>query len=219
MPLGSEINFLAKYPRTPRNPEARAREKTEEDVRIARQFGREFFDGDRRYGYGGYTWSPTRWRGVVEDMLAYYGDIYSVLDVGCAKGYMLREFRRQRPDLVVYGCDVSDYAMASAPIDVDRFLMHCPADDLEFWSDKEIDLVISINTIHNLDRTGCIKALQEIQRVGKRAYITVDAYSNEEERKRMMDWNLTALTILHVDEWRKLFEEAGYTGDYGFWMP
>ena len=63
-------------------------------------------------------------------------------------------------------------------------------------------MVISINTIHNLDKSDCAKALKEISRVTKKfLFITVDAYRNEEEKKRMFDWNLTAKTIMSENEW------------------
>ena len=214
----AEFDLLKRYPRAQRDPKARAAAKTPDDIRIAREFGYDFFDGDRRHGYGGYRYSPTRWAGVVEDLIEHYAPFDSVLDVGCAKGYMLQELRKQLPACRISGIDVSQYAIRNAPEEIRQFLWVRSADDRCF-PEKYFDLVVSINTVHNLPRPGCIAALQEIERTGKQAYVTVDAYRTEEERKRMLDWNLTALTILHVDEWLELFKEAGYTGDWGFWGP
>lgn len=211
-----ELDLLAKYPRTVRDPAARAREKTEEDVAIARQFGKDFFDGERRHGYGGYSADPTRWQEVVSDILNIYAPIGSVLDVGCAKGGLVDAF--QRREHRARGLDISRYAIENAPSWIRPDLIVGDARRLP-WGDKSFDLVVSINTLHNLPRVGVMLALEEIERVGKQAYITVDAYRNDEERQRVMDWNLTALTILHVDEWRELFKEAGYTGDYGWFVP
>ena len=88
------------------------------------------------------------------------------------------------------------------------------------FEDNSFDVVISVTTIHNLDYEGCIRSLKEIERVSKKgAFITVDAYRDEEEKRRMYAWNLTAKTILHVDEWRELFDKAGYTGNYYWFMP
>lgn len=214
--MGTELDLLAKYPRGKRDPAARALEKTAEDIAIARSFGREFFDGKRRHGYGGYSAAPERWKGVMDDLQARYGSIPSILDVGCAKGGLLREFKNRHPDLYVAGVDVSEYAVELADKD-----LHCQVADCRElpFGRKVFSLVVSINTIHNLDRTGCIQALQEIERVGERAYVTVDSFRNDEERSRMFDWNLTAQTILSTDEWKALFAEAGYTGDYGWWVP
>ena len=215
--MGSEIDFLSKYPRANRDPAARAHEKTPGDIALARQFGPEFFDGERRHGYGGYRYHPDRWCLVVADMLTHYKP-ESVLDVGCAKGYMLLEFLLQAPWLRVSGVDVSTYAINRAPTAVRSAVRWGMADMLDF-DPGEFDLAVSINTLHNLEVADCIDALQELARVSRHQYVTVDAYRTEEERKRVYDWNLTARTILHVDDWLGLFAEAGYEGDYGFWMP
>jgi len=215
--MGYELDLLVKYPRARRDTAGRAASKTREDVEIAKKFGQEFFDGERRHGYGGYNYSPERWQGVVEDILHVYQP-RSLLDVGCAKGHMLYDFRRYRPRMKLAGIDISKYAITNALPAMKRYLKVCSAESLPYET-KEFDLIVSINTIHNLPFRGVRKALQEIERVGKHAYITVDAYRTEEQRKAVLDWNLTARTILHADEWVGVFRDAGYTGDYGFWMP
>jgi ubiquinone/menaquinone biosynthesis C-methylase UbiE len=217
--MGKEIDLLANYPKAKRDPSARAAEKTAEDIAVARRFGPEFFDGERRYGYGGYTYTRARWRGVVEDILREYGPFSSVLDVGCAKGHMLWELKQAMPRIDVEGVDISEYAVANGQPEIRDSLSVGNATALRYPA-HSFDLVISINTVHNLGRRDCIKALQEIMRVTRRdAYVTVDSYRTEDERKRMHDWNLTAKTILHTDEWIELFDEAGYTGDYGWFLP
>lgn len=217
--MGREIDLLARYPKSKRDPAARAAEKTVEDIAIARKFGREFFDGDRRHGYGGYTYTPERWRGVVEDILREYGPFTNMLDVGCAKGHLLVEMKQAMPRLDLEGVDISEYAISEAHPAIQGSICVGNAMQLRYQA-HSFDLVISINTVHNLGRRDCIKALQEIMRVTRQyAYVTVDSYRTEEERKRMHDWNLTAKTILHTDEWIELFAEAGYTGDYGWFIP
>lgn len=215
-----EIDLLANYPKTKRAVEARGQEKTEEDRAIGRQFGQAYFDGDRRFGYGGYNYHARFWQPVVPDFQAHYqltADS-TLLDVGCAKGFMLHDFRELIPGIKVRGIDVSSYALEHSLDDVKPLLALGNAKQLPF-ADKSFDVVISINTIHNLPLEECKQALREIQRVGKRAFITVDAYRNDEERARMNAWNLTALTFMHVDEWKKLFNETGYTGDYFWFIP
>ena len=117
--MGLEIDLLAKYPKGKRDHTARARTKTAEDIRIAREFGREFFDGERRHGYGGYSASPERWRGVVADIIDRYYPFTSVLDVGCAKGGMLQALKESIEGLTLAGCDVSEYAIKECPHDLD----------------------------------------------------------------------------------------------------
>lgn len=218
---GSEIDLLANYPRSDRNVDMRGAEKTEADQAVARRFGKEFFDGDRRHGYGGFTYHPRFWQPVVPTFRDYYSltGESAVLDVGCAKGFMVRDLKELIPGISVNGIDISDYAIGCAEEDISDDLTVADARELPF-DDASFDLVVSINTIHNLDREGVVQALGEIERVSRSfSYVTVDAYRNEEERERMMKWNLTARTILSDSEWVGLFAEAGYKGDYYWFVP
>lgn len=219
--MRQEIDLLADYPRTTRNVEARGLAKTEADRAIARKFGKEFFDGDRAHGYGGFSYNPRFWTPVAPTFQKHFGLTAgdSLLDVGCAKGFMMHDMARLIPGLVVKGVDISEYAIENAMPDMREHVQVADAASLPF-PDKSFDVVISINTIHNLARAECAKALAEIQRVARRgAFITVDAYSDEDERRRMDAWNLTAQTIMHVDDWKSFFAECGYTGDYYWFIP
>ena len=217
--MGQEINLLDLYPRSKRPIEERGKLVTEEHRAIARQFGKEYFDGDRLYGYGDYYYHPRFWKATVKRFRDYYQltEGASVLDVGCAKGFMLHDLKELMPNLTIAGIDVSEYAVEHAIETVKPFLRLGNAKELPY-EDNSFDLVISINTIHNLPPEECKQALCEIQRViRKHAFITVDAWRTGEEKERLLKWNLTALTYMHVDEWKRLFEEVGYQGDY-FWF-
>ena len=219
--MGQEIDLLENYPRTKRNVEERGTTKTEDVRRVARQFGKEFFDGDRQYGYGGFKYFPRFWQPVIPTFQKHFGltGRSSLLDVGCAKGFMLHDLLELIPGITVSGVDVSDYAIAHAMDDIKSKVQVADASDLPF-ADNSFDVVIAINTIHNLDRDDCAEALREIERVSyKGSFITVDAYRNEDEKERMLAWNLTAKTIMSVDEWVAFFEEVGYTGDYFWFVP
>jgi len=215
----AEVNLLDLYPRSKRPIEERARWIADEHRAIARQFGKEFFDGDRLYGYGGYGYHPRFWTATVKRFRDYYQlpENTSVLDVGCAKGFMLHDFQQLMPNLTMAGIDISQYAIEHAMETVRPFLRVGNARELPY-DDKSFDLVISINTVHNLSLEECKRAIREIQRVSRRhAFITVDAWRTEREREQLRKWNLTALTYMHVDDWKKLFAEVGYTGDY-YWF-
>ncbi len=219
--MGREIDLLVNYPKTQRNLEDRAQSKTEADRAIARQFGRDFFDGDRRHGYGGFNYLPRFWQPVVPTMQAHFGlrAGSSLLDVGCGKGFMLHDLSALIPGIVVKGVDISEYAIGHAIEDMKPHVQVANASKLPF-PDKSFDVVISINTVHNLERDECGQALREIERVSRRgSFITVDAYRSEEEKERMYAWNLTGRTIMHVDEWKAFFAEVGYTGDYYWFIP
>lgn len=215
----AEINLLDRYPRSARPIDERARLVTEAQRQTARLFGREYFDGDRLHGYGGYSYHPRFWTPTVRRFRDHYGlrEAGAVLDVGCGKGFMLHDFKQLLPNLTVAGIDVSEYAIQHAMDTVRPFLVLGDAKELP-WEDGSFDLVISINTIHNLPLEDCKRALGEIQRVTRQhAFITVDAWRTTAERERLRKWNLTAKTYMHVDEWKKLFAEVGYTGDY-YWF-
>lgn len=216
-----EIDLMRNYPRTKRNVLERGQTKTETDRAIARQFGKEFFDGTRDQGYGGFNYHSRFWEPVIPDFQQHYqlSDKSSVLDIGCAKGFMMHDMARLIPGITVKGVDISEYAIDNA---IDSMKSHCQvacATQLPF-PDKSFDCVISITTMHNLEIPELIKALQEIERVKrKHSFITVDAYRNDEEKERMFAWNLTAKTMMHVDEWKRFFKEVGYTGDYYWFIP
>ena len=219
--MGREIDLLANYPKAKRNLEERAAAKTDDQRAVARQFGKEFFDGDRSTGYGGFQYMPRFWQPVIPTFAEHWGltNESSLLDVGCAKGFMLYDLRETVPGIRVAGIDVSEYAIENGKPEVREFLSVADAKSLPF-EENSFDVVISINTVHNLERDECAQALQEIERVARQgAFITVDAYRNDEEYERMMAWNLTAKTIMSVDDWVAFFNEVGYTGDYYWFIP
>tara|TARA_B100000408_G_scaffold115484_1_gene93053 strand:+ start:1535 stop:2194 length:660 start_codon:yes stop_codon:yes gene_type:complete len=216
-----EINLLKKYPKTKRDLSKRGNEKTEEDRIIARRFDKEFFDGDRKNGYGGYYYNSKFWTEVVKDLNNFYKlkSGSKILDIGCGKGFMLFDFMKLNPNFVLEGIDISDYAITNAVPEVKKFLKIGNAKSLPY-EDNSFDLVISINTTHNLEINQCKKALSEMERVSRKdKYLIVDAYSNEIEKDRIFAWNLTAKTILSTNEWISLFEEVGYTGHYYWFEP
>ena len=142
-----------------------------------------------------------------------------MLDVGCAKGFMLHDIAEAIPGITLQGIDISEYAITNAIEDVKPNIQVADARELPF-EDDSFDVVISINTVHNLEKDELAKALKEIERVSRgKSFITVDAYNSDEEKERMYAWNLTAKTIMSVDEWVKFFAEVGYSGDYYWFIP
>jgi ubiquinone/menaquinone biosynthesis C-methylase UbiE len=215
----AEIDLMARYPRG----KGRAAERpviTEEDKRISKQFGRDYFDGDRRHGYGGFNYHPRFWSDTVRYIRDHYqlADDAAILDIGCAKGFMLHDFQQLMPKARLAGIDVSAYAIENAVDAVKPLVRLGNANSLPF-PEASFDLVLAINTIHNLPYDECRRSLSEIQRVSRRhAFVQVDAYRTPEERAAMEAWVLTAETMLHVDDWLKLFREAGYMGDHYWWI-
>jgi SAM-dependent methyltransferase len=219
--MGSEIDLMKNYPRSKRDVDNRGEKKTSKDREIARKFGKEFFDGSREHGYGGFFYNERFWSPVVPTFQRHFeirpGD--KILDVGCAKGFMLHDLKRLIPGVQVAGIDISAYAIDNAIETVKPYLQVADARSLPF-EDDSFDFVFSITTLHNFVKDECAKSLKEVQRVAKKgSFVTLDAYRNDEEKLRMEAWNLTALTMMHVDEWKVFFQEVGYDGDYYWFIP
>lgn len=183
---------------------------------IASQFGKDYWDGERHLGYGGYRYDG-RWRPVAEAMVKHYGiePGMSILDVGCGKGFLLHEFTQVVPGVKVSGIDISQYAVENAKEEVRPWLSVAPAQSLPF-ADRSFDLVISLNALHNLPNYDLHQALKEIERVGKsKRYIVIESFRNEREKVNLLYWQLTCRSFYSPQEWEWMFSQAGYTGDYG----
>ena len=219
--LGREIDILVNYPKVKRDLSARLESKSEESRAIGRKFGFDYFDGDRNHGYGGFNYLERFWQPVIPTIIENYqiSNSSAVLDVGCAKGFFLYDLKEALPGISISGIDISEYAIENAKPEVKENLQVASATKLPF-KDDSFDFVMSINTVHNLNREDCAISLQEIERVSRGdSFITVDAYRNEAEKARMEAWNLTALTMMAVDEWKEFFLEIGYTGDFYWFIP
>ncbi len=184
---------------------------------IAKEYGYDYWDGDRKYGYGGYHYDG-RWRAVAQKMVDHYGikPGQKILDVGCGMAHLLYEFTQVVPGVKVYGIDISEYALAHAKEEIRDRLQYGKAQDIPF-ADNEFDLVISLTTLHNLKVFDLKKAIEEIERVSKgHSYIMVESFRNDVEEVNMLYWQLTCASYYSTEEWEWLYKEWGYTGDYSF---
>tara|TARA_B100000941_G_scaffold251626_1_gene198394 strand:+ start:116 stop:769 length:654 start_codon:yes stop_codon:yes gene_type:complete len=216
-----KINLLRNYPKSKRNLNSRLEKKTKKIQSIARKFSKEYFDGKRDFGYGGFYYNKKYWSKVVKDFKKRYKlhNKSKILDVGCAKGFLVYDLKKILPNAEIKGIDISRYAIKNCKKEVKNFLSLGKATNLRF-ADNYFDLVISINTIHNLSKSHCALALREINRVTKKnAFVTVDAYNNIKEKKRMFAWNLTAKTIMSENSWIKFFKKNDYKYDYYWFKP
>lgn len=212
-----EVNLLRGLPQTKRNIDSRNAAQTPENIAISQQFGREYFDGPRELGYGGYRYDG-RWIPVARDIVEHFGLKAGdrVLDVGCAKGFLVHDLMKVCPGLEVFGLDISEYALMNCLPEVVGRLHLGSADKLPF-PDNSFNVVISINTIHNFVRDGAVRALREMERLAPgRGFVQVDAYHTPEQRELFLRWVLTAKFHDYPSGWLEVFKEAGYSGDY-FW--
>jgi len=185
---------------------------------IAGQYGKDYWDGARGFGYGGYHYDG-RWRPVAERMVERYGlrEGDRVLDVGCGKAYLLFEMMQLVPGLSVTGLDISRYAIAHAKPEVKPFL-HCGSADALPFADHSFDVVVSLGTLHNLSLPDVHRSFAEIERVGRgpRKYVMVESYRNEREKVNLLYWQLTCRSFHDPEAWEWIASQAGYNGDIGF---
>jgi len=184
----------------------------------AKQYEYDYWDGDRRYGYGGYKYMPGHWKPVAESLIENYklDNDSSVLDVGCGKAYLLHEMKLILPGLRVIGFDISNHGLSDSRPEIRDNLFIARAQDPYKFNDNEFDLVISLGCLHNLRIFELQIALSEIERVGKQGYIMLESYRNEQEQFNLQCWALTCESFFDHEEWPWIYNHFGFTGDYEF---
>jgi ubiquinone/menaquinone biosynthesis C-methylase UbiE len=212
-----KINLLKTFPKIYRDINSRKKDK-KKNRSLALKFSKDYFDGNRNSGYGGYYYDG-RWINIAKSIIKIYKlkKNSKVLDVGCAKGFLMHDLLKvSKNKIKVYGVDISSYAKSKAMPLIKKKIKICNCKKLPF-KDNFFDFVISTNTVHNLNKADCINAIKEISRVSKgKSFIQVDSYTNKKEYKKFLDWMLTAKTFLTPQKWKELFKIAGYNCDY-YW--
>ena len=217
--MGQLIEIVTPLHRaTQRDYLARMQDEKIHCMQVAKQYEIDYWDGDRRYGYGGYKYMAGHWKPVAEKLIENYNltNNSSVLDVGCGKAYLLYEIKLLLPRLKVIGFDISKHGLADAKEEIrDSLFIHRAQDPYPF-EDNEFDLVISLGCFHNLRIFELQTALSETERVGRRGYVMLESYRNELEQFNLQCWALTCESFFDYEEWPWIYEHFGYTGDYEF---
>lgn len=205
------------HKKTKRDYIARMLDDKSHCMRVAKGYGLDYWDGLRRYGYGGYNYDG-RQEAIAKGLIEHYGlkEDSKILDVGCGKGYLLYEFQNLLPKSKITGFDISAYALANCKEEIKDRIFHHKAQNPYPFRENGFELVTSITTLHNLSISELKPALQEIERVGKKKYIAVESFRNDQELFNLQCWGLTCNSFFSPEEWVWLFNEFGYTGDYEF---
>ena len=217
--MGEEIQLVTElHTATKRDYLARMNDDKIHCMLKAKEYEADYWDGDRRYGYGGYSYMPGRWAGAAQKLIDRYGLTAQskILDVGCGKGYLLFEIQQLLPGIEMHGFDISKHGLKDIHPKLQGEFFEHKAQDTYPYEDNHFDLVISLGCLHNLRIFDLEKAVQEIERVGKNKYIMVEGYRNEAELFGLECWALTAESLFHRDEWVWLYNRFDYTGDYEF---
>ena len=217
--MGKLVNFVTQiHKSTKREYLDRMNDDKVNCMLKAKEYETDYWDGDRRYGYGGYKYLPGRWKSVAEALIENYNlnNESSVLDIGCGKAFLLYEMKLILPDLIVAGFDISKHGLAGAKDEIRNSLFIHKAQEKYPFEDNEFDLVISLGCFHNLRIFELQTALSEVERVGKRGYVMLESYRNELEQFNLQCWALTCESFFDYKEWPWIYEHFGYTGDYEF---
>ncbi len=184
----------------------------------AKEYESDYWDGHRRYGYGGYKYMTGWWKPVAEALIEKYNltNVSSVLDVGCGKAFLLYELKLLLPELRVEGFDISQHGLASAKEEIRDSLFSHRAQEPYPYDDNAFDLVISLGCFHNLRIFELETALAEVERVGRQGYVMLESYRTELEQFNLQCWALTCESFFDSKEWCWIYEHFGYTGDYEF---
>lgn len=216
--MGRLLNIVTPlHTRTARDYVGRMADDKVHCMTLARQYGQDYWDGDRRYGYGGYRYDG-RWAVAAQSLIREYDlkDDASILDVGCGKAFLLYELSRLLPKAQIRGFDLSAYAIEHAKPEIrDQLFVHRAEDPYPF-ADKQFDLAISLTTLHNLPIERLAVALGEMDRVSRRQYMVVESFRNERELFNLQCWALTCESFFRPESWQWLFDRFGYQGDYEF---
>lgn len=205
------------HKKTSRDYLARMNDDKVHCMEVARQYGKDYWDGDRRYGYGGYKYDG-RWKPLAEQLIARYGltNQSRIVDFGCGKAHVLYELHQLLPDAYLEGTDVSAYGLGDAPEGIRYALLEQSAQHSTPYGSKEIDLVLAMGSLHNLKNFERANALAEMERIGRQKYLWVESYRNAREQFNLECWALTCWAFQTPDEWVYEFQQVGYTGDYEF---
>lgn len=185
---------------------------------ISKKYGVDYWDGKRRYGYGGYKFIPGLWTNMAKSLIKEYNlkNTSNILDLGCGKAFLLHEIKQILPDINVVGIDISSYAVNQTTSKMKPFLKIFDARNKLPFENKRFDLLISLGTLHNFRLPELKKVINEIDRVSKKSYVMVESYRNEKELFNLQCWALTAESFFDSKEWEWIYEEFGYSGDFEF---
>lgn len=187
-------------------------------MKISKKYGKDYWDGKRDYGYGGYRYIKDYHKPLAKKLIKTYklDNNSKILDIGCGKGFLLYEIKKILKNIKIYGLDISRYAKKNAKKEIKKNIFIGDARKKLKFEDLEFDLAISINTFHNLKLPELSIALTEIERVAKEKFLCVESYRNENEQFNLQCWALTAETLVDTITWRWIFKNFNYSGDFEF---
>ena len=199
-----EWNLLRSYPKS----EKPVVERTIRDRILASYRGRDFYDGPRSCGYGGYA-NDGRWSPVAEDIIKDYAPLKRVIQFNCDKGFLVNELALRAIETI--GVESSSYARAHSPPGL-KILHRFPPEEIP----NPFDLAIALGLVYTYNLPDAMGFIRQLERVAHKAFITLATYETKRDYWMFKEWSLLACTILKREEWLEVLNHCGYTGDYWF---
>lgn len=204
--------------RTKRNYLKRMTDNKVHCMKVAKKYEKDYWDGDRRFGYGGYKYIENYWKKTAINIIKTYklNQNSKVLDIGCGKGYLLYELKKIIPSIKIKGLDISNYAIQNSKPEIKKFTKKLDATKKLPFKKNYFDLVISLGTLHNFSLEELSKCIKEINRICKKSYIMVESFRNNKELFNLQCWALTCKTFLGVSDWIWFLKKNNFKGDLEF---
>ena len=176
----------------------------------------QYYDGHRNNGYGGFKYDG-RWLKILPKIIKKYKikENAKILDLGCKKGFIMKDFKILLPNCEVWGIEDHKYPIINAEKEIKSKIIKSKYYDIPF-EDNYFDFTIGFSSIYRYNFYDLVETIKEIKRVSKKSFITLGAYSNEKNRVIFNKWSLLGTTILHEKEWIELFKLLKFSGDYYF---
>ena len=183
---------------------------------IAWELSEQYYDGDRNNGYGGFSYDG-RWLNLLPKFIKRYNlnNNSKILDLGCKKGFIMKDLKILLPGAKVYGIEDHLYPIKNAEKEIKKNIIFSNYYKIPFKKNY-FDLIIGFSSIYKYNFIDVVKTIKEINRVSKNSFFTVASYSNKKEKELFDKWTLLGTTILQKKEWKQLFKILNYKGDYYF---
>jgi len=213
----NEFNLLKNYPTKKIKRYVGRGIRTIDHRILASLREKDFFDGDRNCGYGGYFYDG-RWQSIAKDIIKKYKlkNGSKVLQISAEKGFLMYELIKQNPKIKVFGLETSNHAVSKSLNHVKKKIKKVE-NYIDFEIKGKFDFVIALGVVYTLTLGDAIKCLKIIQKLSHgKSFITLATYNNNKDYWLFKDWTVLGTTLLKKKDWKKVLKYAGYTGDYFF---
>ncbi len=217
--MSKELSFLQKnHKNTKRNYLQRMQDNKIFCMGVAKKYENQYWDGNRKFGYGGYRYIPGRLTEITKLLIARFKltNKSKILDVGCGKGFLLYEIKKFLPGATVVGLDISKHGIRNCHPSLKNNVKIFDVKKKLPFKDGQFDLALSFGLYHNFSIFELEKSIKEFSRVSKKNYLMVESYKNDKQLFNLQCWALTCESFFSPKEWEWIFKKFKYKGDYEF---